>query len=82
MDTLLLIFEVTSKAILNQLWNSLGEPELPTIQCIIGPFKDHCALYDWGARVNIMSKIVYDCLDEDPLVPVSCCLELADSIEL
>jgi hypothetical protein len=29
--------------------------------------------------VNIMPKMVYDCLDEDPLVPISWCLQLADS---
>jgi hypothetical protein len=29
--------------------------------------------------VNIMPKMVYDCLDEDPLVLVSWCLQLADS---
>jgi hypothetical protein len=28
----------------------------------------------WGASVNIMTKMVYDCLDEDLLVPVSWCL--------
>jgi hypothetical protein len=29
--------------------------------------------------MNIMPKMVYDCLDEDSLIPVSWCLELADS---
>jgi hypothetical protein len=50
--------EVSSKAILSLLWISLGEAEVPTIQCILGPFKVHYALY-------IMPKTVYDCLDED-----------------
>jgi hypothetical protein len=53
-----------------------------SIQCIIVPVKVHYALCDWGASVNIMPKIVYDCLDEDPLVPVSWCLQLADSMRL
>jgi hypothetical protein len=65
--------EVRSKAILSQLWSSLGEAKVPTIQCILGPFKVHYALYDWVASRNIMPKMVYDCLDEDPLIPVSWC---------
>jgi hypothetical protein len=32
--------------------------------------------------VNIMPKMVYDYLDEDPLVPVSWCLQLADSMKV
>ena len=32
--------------------------------------------------MNIMSKMVYDCLDEDPLVLVSWCLQLVDSTEV
>jgi hypothetical protein len=71
--------EVNSKAILSQLWSLLGEAKVPTIQCILGPFKVHYALCDWGGSMNIMPKTVYDCLDEDPLIPVSWCLELADS---
>jgi hypothetical protein len=67
-------FEVSSDAILNRLQNQLGAPEVPSIQCIIEPLKVHYALCDWGTSVNIMPKMVYDCLDEDPLVPVSWCL--------
>jgi hypothetical protein len=29
--------------------------------------------------MNILSKMVYDCLDEDPLIPTSQQLQLADS---
>jgi hypothetical protein len=54
----------------------------PTIQCILGPFKVHYALCDWGASINIMPKMVYDCLDEEPLILVSWCLELADSTKV
>jgi hypothetical protein len=32
--------------------------------------------------MNIMPKTVYDYLNEDPLIPVSWCLELADSTEV
>jgi hypothetical protein len=74
--------KVRSKAILNQLWSSLGEAKVRTIQCILGPFKVHYALYDWGASMNIMSKMVYNCEDEDPLIPVYWCLELADSTKV
>jgi hypothetical protein len=59
---------INSDAILNKLWNRLSEPALPTVPCILGPFKVHRALCDWGASMNILSKMVYDCLDEDPLV--------------
>jgi hypothetical protein len=29
----------------------------------------HHVLRDWGASMNIFPNMVYDCLDEDPLVP-------------
>jgi hypothetical protein len=32
--------------------------------------------------MNIMPKMVYDCLDEDPLILISWCLELADSTKV
>jgi hypothetical protein len=74
--------KVSIKAILSQLWSSLREAKVPTIQCILGPFNVHYALYDWGASMNIMPKTVYDCLDEDPLISVSWCLELTDSTKV
>jgi hypothetical protein len=43
----------------------------------LDPLKVHYTLCDWGASVNILPKMVYDCLDEDSLVPVSRCLQLA-----
>jgi hypothetical protein len=69
-ENVLPMSEVSSDAILNRLRNKLGGPEVPSIHCIIGPLKVHYALCDWGASVNIMPKMVYDCLDEDPLVPI------------
>jgi hypothetical protein len=71
--------EVSNKAILSQLWSSLVEAKVPTIQHIHGSFRAHYAHYDWGASMNIIPKMVCDCLDEDPLIPVSWCLELDDS---
>jgi hypothetical protein len=63
------ISRISSDAILNKLQNRLSGPALPTISCILGPFKVHHVLCDWGASMNIFPKMVYDCLDEDPLVP-------------
>jgi hypothetical protein len=74
--------EVGSEAILSQLWSSLGEAKVPTIQCILRLFKVHYELCDWGASMNLMPKMVYDCMDEDPLILVSWCLELADSTKV
>jgi hypothetical protein len=50
------------------------------VPCILGPFKVHHALCNWRASTNILPKMIYDCLDEDPLVPTSQWLRLADSI--
>jgi hypothetical protein len=60
---------ISSDAILNKLQNRLSEPALPTVPYIFGPFKVHYVLSDWGASMNILLKMVYDYLDEDPLVP-------------
>jgi hypothetical protein len=62
------ISRINSDAILNKLQNRLSGPALPTVPCILGPFKVHHALYDRRASMNILPKMVYDCLDEDPLV--------------
>jgi hypothetical protein len=58
----------------------LAQPALPTVPCILGPFKVHRELCNWGASMNILPKIVYECLDEDPLVPTPHQLWLADSV--
>jgi hypothetical protein len=59
----------SSDAILDKLRNRLSEPALPTVPCISGPFKVNHVLCDWGASMNILPKMVYDCLDKDPLIP-------------
>jgi hypothetical protein len=46
----------------------------------IRQFKVHHALYDWRASMNILPQMVYDYLDEDPLVPTPHQLQLADSV--
>jgi hypothetical protein len=71
---------ISSDVILDKLQNKLSRPALPTVPCILGHFKVHHALYDWGASMNILPKMVYDCLDEDPLVPTSQRLQLIDFI--
>jgi hypothetical protein len=69
---------ISSDAILDKLRNRLSGPALPRVPGILGPFNVHHALCDWGANPNNLPKMVYDCLDEDPLVPTSQRLQLAD----
>jgi hypothetical protein len=70
---------ISSVAILDKLKNRLSELVLPIIPCILVPFKVHHALCDWGAKMNILPKMVYDYLEEDPLVPTPHQLRLAES---
>jgi hypothetical protein len=70
---------ISSDAILDKLRNRLSGPALPKVPCILGPFKVHHELYDWGASMNILPKMVYDCLYEDPLVLTPHQLWQADS---
>jgi hypothetical protein len=39
---------ISNDAILDKLRNRLSGPALPTVPCILGPFKVHHALCDWG----------------------------------
>jgi hypothetical protein len=71
---------INNDAILNKLQNRLSGPTLPIVPYILGPFKVHHVLYDWEASMNILPKMVYDCFDEDPLVPNPHQLWLVDSI--
>jgi hypothetical protein len=71
---------ISSDAIQDKLRNRLSGPALPTVPSILGPFKVHHALCDWGASMTILLKMVYDFLDEDPSVPTPHKLRLADSI--
>jgi hypothetical protein len=56
----------------------MGDPGVPTISCLIGTQKFDQALYDLGASVSVMPKIIYDQLNHDSLVPTSMHLQLAD----
>jgi hypothetical protein len=69
----------SNDAILDNLQNRLSGLALPIVTYILGPFKVHHALCDWGASMNILPMMVYDCLDKDPLVPTPHQLRLADS---
>jgi hypothetical protein len=60
---------ISSDAILNKLRKRLSGPAHPTVPCTLGPLKVHHALCDWGDSMNILPQMVFDCLDEDPLVP-------------
>jgi hypothetical protein len=71
---------ISSAAILNKLQNRLSGLALPIVPFILGPFKVHHVLCDWRASMNILSRMIYDCLDEDPLVPTPHQLRLGDSI--
>jgi hypothetical protein len=70
---------ISSDAILDKLRNRLSGPTLPTVPCILGPFKVHHALCDWGTIMNILPKMVYDYLEEEALVCTPHQLRLADS---
>jgi hypothetical protein len=70
---------ISSNAILDKLRNRVSGPALPKVPCILGTFKVHHALYDWGASMNFLPKMVYYCLDEDTLVPTPHQLRLVDS---
>jgi hypothetical protein len=70
---------ISGDAILDKLRNRLSGTALPTVPCILGPFKVHHALCDWGVSMNILPKMVYDYLDKDSLVPTPHQLRLADS---
>jgi hypothetical protein len=73
------MFRISSDAILDKLRNRLSGAALPTVPYILGPFKVPHALYNSGVSRNILPKMVHNCLDDDPLVPTSQWLQLADS---
>jgi hypothetical protein len=74
----LLIAEKCNAAILDGLPDKMGDPDVPTISCLIGAQKFDQALYDLGASVSVMPKVIYDKLNHDSLLPTSMHLHLAD----
>ena len=55
-----------------------GDPGLPTIECTIGQQVFHNTFCDLGSSVNIMSKVTYDNLIGEPLLPTYTQLQMAD----
>jgi hypothetical protein len=70
--------EECSAAILDPLLVKKKDPGCPTITCSIGAQHFSNALYDLGARVSVMPKVVYDKLNHHALAPTAMCLQLAD----
>jgi hypothetical protein len=70
--------EECSAAILNTSLIKKKDPGCPTIECSIGNQYFNNALYDLGASVSVMPKVVLDKLKHRTLVPTSLCLQLAD----
>jgi len=55
-----------------------GNPGLPTIECTIRQQVLHNAFCDLGSGVSIMSKVTYDNLIGEPLLPTYTQLQMAD----
>jgi hypothetical protein len=73
----LFIVEKCSMTILDGLPDKMGDPGIPTISCLIGAQKFDQALYDLGASVSVMPKVISDNLNHNSLVPTSMHLQLA-----
>jgi hypothetical protein len=56
----------------------MGDLGIPTISCMIGTQSFDQFVYDLGASVSVMAKVIYDKLSHDSLVPTSMHLQLAD----
>ena len=69
--------EECSIAILNPLLVKKKDPGCPTITCSFEAQHLH-TLYDLGASISIMPKVVYDKLNHHALTPTAMCLQLAD----
>jgi hypothetical protein len=69
-----------SSAILDGLPDKMGDLGVPTISCLIGTHKFDQALCDLGASMSVMTKIIYDQLNHDSLVPTSMHLQLVDQL--
>jgi hypothetical protein len=74
----LFLAEGCSVAILDGLPNKMGDPGIPTISYLIGTQGFEKALYDLGATMSIIPKVIYDKLSHDSLVPTFMHLQHAD----
>jgi hypothetical protein len=55
-----------------------GDPGRPVIPISIGSVNFNEAIYDFGASVNIMPKVIYERMFDYPLSYTTICLQLAD----
>jgi hypothetical protein len=60
-----------SAAILDGFPDKMSDPGVPTISCLIGTQKIDQALYDLGASLSVMPRVIYDQLNHDSLVSTS-----------
>jgi hypothetical protein len=51
-----------------------GDPGRPIIPIAIGPNTFEEAIYDFGASVNIMPKVIYEKIHRDQLLYTTMCL--------
>jgi len=56
----------------------MGDPRRPIVPISIGCHSFLEAIYDFSASVNIMPKVIYEKILNDPLLYTIMCLELAD----
>jgi hypothetical protein len=52
----------------NHRKSTLSDPERPIIPIAIGPHIFQEAIYDFGASVNVMPKVIYDKINGDTLL--------------
>jgi hypothetical protein len=74
----LVFAERCSTAIIDGLPDKMGDPGVPTISYPIGTQKFDQALYDLGASVSVMPKVIYVKLNHDSFVPSFMHLQLVD----
>jgi hypothetical protein len=55
-----------------------GDPGRPVILISIGSVNFNEAIYDFGASVNILPKVIYDKMFNYPLLYTTICLQLVD----
>jgi hypothetical protein len=55
-----------------------GDPDIPSISYLIGVQKLDQALYDIGASVSIIPKVIYDKINHNSFGPTSMHLQLVD----
>jgi hypothetical protein len=67
----LLLLEGCNVAIIDGILDKMGDPGIPTISCLIDTQSFDQAPCDLGASMSIMSKVIYDKLSHDSLVPTS-----------